>query len=992
MGIRTLAAVGIILTWSLNTATAVVLHNAQLDATFEATDAGPHLTAIRCEKTGQTHRFADEEPVSVFVVPADAIHDPNVPVQFTTNKDFKLNGQEVNGEKTHANFHLQQELVQVDVSYELDPAAPVLRKSIVCKAKDKAAYVAGVNQWSLKPVDDKLIWTTGKVWGQPAVLLGDKDGYILTLEWPRSEIVSENGTVQMRYRPGFQLAPGESREVGSGSIVCFQRTFEKDDVEAARRAFMAHVAARVHPKALCPIKFTTWGPWLIQGRADRLLEVMDDIAEVGANIVHFDAGWQWPDHPYSDRLPKLRTADDKTWDLGMTQPERMPEGLLPLVKATKDRGMGFSLWFDAAGCVLVREGDEWALRDAKGEPIHSRMWERRWPEAPHMSLATQYQPRLMEFLLKAQSCYDLAGMMFDNDHFGEDHGRDHNCLANGWDAVDMQLRGILDIFDACRQRRPDMYQFLCHAEPWPWAMLHVTHIHSGDPGMSASFKKGIATDYPARALAFERRLAWQNLYTHFVPPWGIKGDIAGWGYQQKSSIPVNLAHTDEIVGSGEGWTQNMFTCFATTRVRDIRFAFRQMPAFDRAILKEWLAWDRKHCQFIFNCRSLFDQGEDPNAGIVGFSHVGQGRGVIYLFNCAFDAGEAKIRLDENAGFAPGETGIPAYLVYPMKARVPGDTLSYGQELRVSIAPKDCVVIEVGLDAPAKPAAYAEYQHTVATIRRSFDPIYKTPANHLIAAMQQGSMRIEIGDLKTDRRLATQIVETLGAATGRRINLDEALAVSPADAACRLIIGTHEGLIHHPEVGKLFKETLYDRYLSLDGELISAPLAVELPTGNKPTFCLIAPRPEQLSRLANNLRDVLSKDAKVVGDEHNDAQWSAQTLTMAIPTGRPVLRFRPIMKVEGGITLPNGLDYLSYEIHGEFEGKDTLLWHEDIPPQFTHDNPAGWWGDRVIGLTDLAGRKVTLRFSAKPKDGRTQLPLMVSGYDRIAILAGLGSNP
>src|SRR6185295_7557207 len=131
---------------------------------------------------------------------------------------------------------------------------------------------------------------------------------------------------------------------------------------------------------------------------------------------------------------------------------------------------------------------------------------------------------------------------------------------------------------------------------------------------------------------------------------------------------------------------------ATTRVRDIRFAFRQMPAFDRAILKEWLAWDRQHGQFIFNCRSLFDQPEDPNSGIAGFSHVGQNRGVIYLFNSAFEAGEAKIRLDENAGFVPGETGIPAYLVYPMKARVPGGALSYGQEFRIPIAPKDCVVI------------------------------------------------------------------------------------------------------------------------------------------------------------------------------------------------------------------------------------------------------------------------------------------------------------
>ncbi len=992
MHVRTLAMLGTPLIWALNPAAAVELHNAQLDATFELTEAGPRLSEIRWKKTGHTHRFADDEPVSLFIVPADGIHDPSLPVQFTTSGGFKLDGQAVGKEHRFAVFHFQHDLAQADVKYELDPAAPVLRKSIVCRAKDTAVYIAGVNQWCLRPVDDKLVWTTAKSWGQPAVLQGEKDGYILTLEWPRSEIVSENGTIQMRYRPGFQLAPDESREVGSGSIVCFQRTCEKDDVEAARRAFMAHVAARVQPKARCPIKFTTWGPWLGQARADRILEILDDLADVRANILHFDAGWQWPDHPYSERLPKLRPADDRTWDLGMTQPERLPEGLLPIVKAAKERGMELSLWFDAAGCVFVREGGDWAVRNAKGQAVQRRMWEGRWPQAPHLSLATEYQSRLMELLLRAQSCYDLAGMMFDDNHFGEDHGRNHNCLANGWDSVDMQLRRILEIFDACRQRRPDMYQFLCHAEPWPWAMLHVTHIHAGDPGMLSAFKQAIATDYPARALAFERRLAWQRLYNNFVPPWGIKGDIAGWSYQQKSSIPVNLAHTEDIVGSGEGWTQNMFTCFATTRIRDIRFAFRQMPAFDRAILKEWLAWDRDRCRFVFNCRSLFDLPEDPNTGIVGFSHVGQGRGVMYLFNCAFEAGEAKVKLDENAGFARGETGIPAYLVYPMNARVPGDTLSYGQDLRISIAPKDCVVVEVGLEAPAQSAAYDEYQQRVASIRRSFNTIFKAPVARMMAAARQGPIRIDVGDIKIDRRLAAQIVETLGAAVGRRISLDEAMVVSPDDATCRLIIGTHEGLIRHPEVGTLFRETLYNRYLSWEKELISAPFAVELSAGTKPTFCLIAPRPEQLARLANNLRDVLFQDARVVGEEHNGEQWEAATLRMDVPAGQPVLRFRPIMKPTGGITMPGELDYLSYEIHGECEGKDALLWHEDIPPQLTHDTLSGWWGDRVMSVADLASRKVTLHLSARPRDGRTKMPLMAGGYDRVALLGSTEASP
>ena len=114
-----------------------------------------------------------------------------------------------------------------------------------------------------------------------------------------------------------------------------------------------------------------------------------------------------------------------------------------------------------------------------------------------------------------------------------------------------------------------------------------------------------------------------------------------------------------LIPSGEGWTQNMFTCFATTAVRDVRFSFRQMPAFDKDILRQWLAWDRKRTRFVLNCRPLSRQGTDPNDGVSGYSHVADGRGVIYLFNSSFSLAEAKVTLDENVGFSPADRDLRA---------------------------------------------------------------------------------------------------------------------------------------------------------------------------------------------------------------------------------------------------------------------------------------------------------------------------------------------
>ena len=514
----------------------VVLRNEHLMVTIQKADAPGSLQAIEYRKAAQTCRFEDDRPFSLFVVPAESIHDPKLPVEFAAQGEFRLDGVDAASDSTRVLFRFQHPLVQVEVNYQLDAQAPVLRKTVVCKAKEKAVYVAGVRQWMLKPIDLSLVWPKSGTFGQPAVLLTEKGGCILTLEWPRAEVISENSEITVGYRPGYPLAPGQSQEVAAGSVVCFRRSFEKEPLDAARHAFFDHMVARVKPKVPCPIKFTTWGPWLGQARADRILEIMDDLAYVGTDIFHFDAGWQWPDQPYSQRLPSLRDADAETWDRGMTQPERLPEGLLPIVKAANQRGISVSLWFDACGHVFVRETEKWAARDEKGQPIAGRTWEGRTKTGPVQSLASEYGDRLRAFALEALERYKLGGIMFDNNHPRPDYATDHNCLANGWDSVDVQFRRIMEIFDECERRRPGIYRFFCNAASWPWALQHVTHIHAGDPGTAPAMMKALQTDCPARALAYERRLAWERHYDNFVPPWGVKGDVAGWSLQQSSPI------------------------------------------------------------------------------------------------------------------------------------------------------------------------------------------------------------------------------------------------------------------------------------------------------------------------------------------------------------------------------------------------------------------------------------------------------------------------
>ena len=961
-----------------------VLHNDHLVVTFAKSDAGPRLASVEHRATGDVYRFERSEEVALAIVPPERVGDPKCRPRYRFQNGFKFERADVDGSGTRATLHFRHALLSADVSYELESHAAVLRKTVACTAGKGGAYVAGVTLWLAKLSDAQHAWPKRDATGQPAVLLQDRSGCFLTLEWPMAHFASLKGDVRLGYRPGYAIAAGESREVGAGAIGFFEQRAGQQGLEAGRRAFFAHVADRVQPAIPFPVKFTTWGPWLGQTREDRILEVMDDLQYVGVDLMHFDAGWQRADHPYSRHLPRARGADDETWDREMTQPDRVPKGLLPIVAAAKERGMKVSLWFDACGNVFVREGEQWAIRDKEGKPVIGRMWEQRWPQAPRQSLASEYGDRLREFVLEAMDRYDLGGIMFDNNHYTPEFGGDRRSLANGWNARDVQLRQILEILDEGERRRPGIYRFYCLGASLPWALKHATHIHAGDPGTSGKMREAIATDYPARALAFERHLAWQRHYDNFVPPWGVKGDVAGWSVQQGSPIPVNVEHTGLLIPAGEGWTQNMFTCFATTAVRDVRFSFRQMPAYDREVLKEWLAWDRQRTRFVLNCRPLFRPSGEPNAGINGYSHVADGKGVIYLFNNSFDLAEAEVKLDETAGFEPGDRGLSAAIVFPMKAPLGSGKVSYGDTLRVPIIAKDCVVIEIGLAATKKLKPYAEYEKTARSVRRSFDTVFLTRPEVIVRATRKGSLRVEVGEGPRDRRLAAQVVETLAAAAGRAMTLDDCVATPAADAACQLIIGTHDGLSKHADVGARFREVLYSRFVEWDGSLVSAPLAAELPDAKPPTFCLIAPRPEQLARLAINLVSAVEENAKTLAEAKMPKHPKpALAFATDVPAGCTALRFRPVMRAGGHVPIPGDVAMLRYQIDVERGGKRKTLWSEHIPPFYTMgDRP--WWKDRLVSVAGLAGEKVTFHLTVKAFRGEIH-PRFTVGFDRVALL-------
>ncbi len=160
-----------------------VLRNDQLTVTLSPSAEGPRLSQIEHRASGEVYRFERSEEVVMAVVDPDQIHDPKTKVRYALQDGFTFEGAEVTREGTRAVLRFGHPLLRIDVTYELHPDAPLLHKTIACTGGAKGAYVAGINQWLVKPTGLAMAWPENGTHGQPAVVLGDAGGDFLPLGW-----------------------------------------------------------------------------------------------------------------------------------------------------------------------------------------------------------------------------------------------------------------------------------------------------------------------------------------------------------------------------------------------------------------------------------------------------------------------------------------------------------------------------------------------------------------------------------------------------------------------------------------------------------------------------------------------------------------------------------------------------------------------------------------------------------------------------------------
>jgi alpha-galactosidase len=234
--------------------------------------------------------------------------------------------------------------------------------------------------------------------------------------------------------PGeVRLGPGESY---TGPWVYAAHTADGLDGIAAR--FHTMLRARPHhPRNPRPVVMNTWEAVYFDHDLDRLVELARVGADVGVERYVLDDGW------FRHRRSDHAGLGDWYVDEGV-----WPEGLHPLVREVRQRGMEFGLWVEPEmvnpDSDLARAHPDWILQTGGRMPIPSR----------HQQVLDLAHPDAYAFILERLDAllteYPIGYLKWDHNRDLVDAG--HGPL--GVPGVHAQTLAVYRLIDELRARHP----------------------------------------------------------------------------------------------------------------------------------------------------------------------------------------------------------------------------------------------------------------------------------------------------------------------------------------------------------------------------------------------------------------------------------------------------------------------------------------------------------------------------------------------------------
>ncbi len=203
---------------------------------------------------------------------------------------------------------------------------------------------------------------------------------------------------------------------------------------------------------LRPIVVNNWEATFFSFDTNRLLGLIDEAADLGAELFLLDDGWFGTSHP----------RDDDSAGLGDWQVNeaRLPGGLRPLIERAGERGIRFGLWVEPEmvnpRSTLYGDHPDWVV----GHP------KRRRREMRHQLVLDVLQPAVADFVLDVvdRTLAENPGISYlkwDANRFLTDPGSPTLAAgrqANYW--VD-HARSTWDLMATVAERHPEQTLMLC---------------------------------------------------------------------------------------------------------------------------------------------------------------------------------------------------------------------------------------------------------------------------------------------------------------------------------------------------------------------------------------------------------------------------------------------------------------------------------------------------------------------------------------------------
>ena len=193
--------------------------------------------------------------------------------------------------------------------------------------------------------------------------------YTVHLAWSGNTHVGVTRTTSAEtfFTAGEALMPGEViLQPGQSYQTPWAMGSWGEGLNQVSKRYHDYVRAReTHPARPRPVTLNTWEAVYFDHELEKLTELAEAAAEVGAERFVLDDGW-------------FRGRRDDTTSLGdwLVDEEVWPGGLQPLIDEVESRGMEFGLWVEpemiSPDSELAREHPDWILRGREELPVSAR--------------------------------------------------------------------------------------------------------------------------------------------------------------------------------------------------------------------------------------------------------------------------------------------------------------------------------------------------------------------------------------------------------------------------------------------------------------------------------------------------------------------------------------------------------------------------------------------------------------------------------------------